>query len=529
MEGGFGILAILPPLIAIVLAFVTKRVLISLFLGILSGGIIISGGNPFEGIAYSLDTIVASITDEWNVNLLLFNLFMGAGVAFIWKLGGSQALTNWAKKRIKSRKAAGVGAWLLGIIVFFNDYVNAAIVGNVFRDISEEQKISTERLSYILDSTAAPVATFFISDWIAFQIGMVRSGMESAGITSIEPFEGYIRSIPLNLYCIFAVIFVGMLVISGRDFGPMLKAEHRAVSEGKVVRDGANPMLDINYELGEPKETKPMLLTFFLPLLVLVGVTLFGFWFTGGGPEGGSLMEILGASDPAKALLWGSFAMTVTGIVMALTTRIMDLRETMDTFVDGLKLMLLACVILVLAWTLGGVTGDMDLAGYIVSIVGTGFPFFIIPIIIFGLGMLISFATGTSWGTMTILTPIAIPLTYSLTNDPYISVTMAGVVFSGAIFGDHCSPISDTTVLASIFSGADHIDHVSTQVPYSITVASVAVVMYLLFGLFQVHPAILIILGLGMLFVLMFALSKHSRKKYKINPKTKKKIRKKKI
>lgn len=522
----YGWLAIIPPLVAITLAFVTKRVLISLFLGIFSGGLIISGWNPFSGTAYTLSTVIGSITDEWNASLLLFNLLMGSGVAFIWRLGGSEALTTWARKKIKTRKAAGVGAWLLGILIFFNDYVNAAIVGNVFRDISEEHKISSERLSYILDSTAAPVATFFISDWIAFQIGMVKTGMETAGITSIEPFTAYLYSIPLNLYSIFAVLLVGMLVITERDFGPMLKAEHRAVTEGKIVRDGAKPMLDVNYELGEPKDTKPMLITFFLPLIVLVGVTLFGFWFTGRGA--GGITDILGASDPAKALLWGAFAMAVTGIVMAISTKIMNLAEAMDTFVDGLKLMLLACVILVMAWSLGTITAEMDLAGFIVKAIPENLPFVMIPIIIFLLGMLISFATGTSWGTMTILTPIAIPLAYVLTNDAYISVAMAGVVFSGSIFGDHCSPISDTTVLASIFSGADHIDHVSTQVPYAITAAIIAISMYLLWGQFFISPFILIPVGIVLLFGLMYGLSNLSRKKYGINPITKTKLNKKK-
>ncbi|WP_130806368.1 Na+/H+ antiporter NhaC family protein [Senegalia massiliensis] len=521
----YGWLAIIPPLVAIVLAFITKRVLISLFIGIFTGGLIISGWNPFSGTVYTLDTVVGSITDEWNASLLLFNLLMGSGVAFIWRLGGSEALTAWARKKIKTRKAAGIGAWILGIVIFFNDYVNAAIVGNVFRDISEEHKISSERLSYILDSTAAPVATFFISDWIAFQIGMVKTGMETAGIDSIQPFTAYLYSIPLNLYCIFAVLLVGMLVITGRDFGPMLKAEHRAVTEGKIVRDGAKPMLDVNYELGEPKDTKPMLITFFLPLIVLVGVTLFGFWFTGRGA--GGITDILGASDPAKALLWGAFAMSITGIVMALSTKIMTLSEAMDTFVDGLKLMLLACVILVMAWSLGSITAEMKLDEFIVKAIPPNLPFVFVPMLIFGLGMLISFATGTSWGTMTILTPIAIPLAYALTNDAYLSVAMAGVVFSGAIFGDHCSPISDTTVLASIFSGADHIDHVSTQVPYAITTAIVAVFMYLLWGQFNITPLILIPLGITLLFGLMYWLSKLSRKKYGINPKTKRKIRKK--
>jgi len=214
--------------------------------------------------------------------------------------------------------------------------------------------------------------------------------------------------------------------------------------------------------------------------------------------------------------------MSIVGIAMALISKTMDLKETMDTFLDGLKLMLLACVILVLAWSLGGITGEMHLADYIVSVVGDSVSFTFLPVIIFIIGMLVSFATGTSWGTMTILTPIAIPLTYNITGDPLLSVAMAGVVFSGAIFGDHCSPISDTTVLASIFAGADHMDHVATQIPYALTVASVAALMFLLYGLFNLNPIILIVLGLALLAVLMYALSSYSSKKYGIDAETKK-------
>lgn len=512
MEVDYGFWSLLPPLIAIILCFLTKQVLVSLFVGVLVGGIIISGGNPFGGVGYALDTIIGSMTDEWNASLLLFNLLMGAGVAFIWRLGGSKALTQWAKTKIRTKKSAGVGAWLLGILVFFNDYVNAAIVGNVFRDIYDDYKISTERLSYILDSTAAPVATFFISDWIAYQIGMIQSGIDAAGIEGVEAFPAYIRSIPYNMYCIFAVVLVGILAITERNFGPMLKAEYRSATEGKTVRDGGSPMLDVGYELGEPKDIKPMLMTFFLPLIVLVGVTLFGFWWTG--RPGESIMEILGNSDPSKALLWGAFAMTVVGITLALTQKIMDLRETMDTFLQGLKLMLLACGILVLAWSLGTVTGDMQLADYIITLIGGNVSFAILPLIIFLFGMFISFSTGTSWGTMAILTPIAIPLAYKITGDANLAVLMAGVVFSGAIFGDHCSPISDTTVLASIFAGADHMDHVATQLPYALTAAVVAGVMYLLFGMAQINVGILIIAGLAALVALTYVLSGYYSRKY---------------
>lgn len=525
----YGWLAIIPPLVAIVLSFITKRVLISLFAGILTGGVIISGGNILHGVGYTLDTIVGSVADDWNARLLIFNLLMGAGVAFIWKLNGSKALTDWARNKIKTKRGAGVGAWLLGILIFFNDYCNAAIVGNVFRDITKEHKISSEKLSYILDSTAAPVATFFISDWIAFQIGMIKSGMDAANISTqtITPFSAYVKSIPLNLYSIFAVLFVGMVVISKKDFGPMLKAEHRAETEGKNVRDGAQPMLDVGLELGEPiASAKPRISTFFLPIISLVVVTLIGFYTTGlkGSEAGASLLDVLGNADAATALLWGAFAMTIVGMGLALVYKTMNVGKMMDTFMDGLKLMLLACVILVLAWSLGTITSDMQLADVIVNALGNNMTFAMIPITIFLLGMVISFATGTSWGTMTILTPIAIPLVYKVTGDVTMSVMMAGVVFSGAIFGDHCSPISDTTVLASIFSGADHIDHVSTQVPYAVTTAVAALLMYVLYGFFKISPFVLILLGLVVLYLLLVVLSGYSAKKYGIDAKTKKAV-----
>lgn len=512
MEEGYGFLSLLPPLVAITLCFITKRVLVSLFLGVFTGGLIISSGNPLGGVAYALDTIIGSMADEWNARLLIFNLLMGAGVALIWRLGGSKALMDWAKTKITTRTQAGVGAWILGVLVFFNDYVNAAIVGNVFRDIFDEFKLSKERLSYILDSTAAPVATFFISDWIAFQIGMVQSGLDGAGITEITAFSAYLQGIPFNFYCIFTVVFVGMLAITGKDFGPMLKAEHRTVTTGATYRKGAVPMMDVSHELGEVKETKPMLMTFFLPIIALIAITLFGFYWTG--REGKGLMDILANADAAKALLWGAFYMALIGVIISLYNKIMNLSETMNTVIDGMKLMLLACSILVLAWSLGTVTKDMKLADYMIGVIGDSISFTYIPLIVFIAGCIISFATGTSWGTMTILTPIAIPLAYKMTGDVYSAVIMSGVVFSGAIFGDHCSPISDTTVLASIFAGADHLDHVSTQIPYALTCAIVAGILFIVYGMFTISPIVLILIGIIALFIIMYAANSWSAKKY---------------
>jgi len=512
MENGYGALALLPPLVAIILCFVTKRVLISLFAGVFAGGLVMATGNPFGGIVHTLDAIISSITDELNARILVFDLLMGSGVALIWRLGGSRALTDWARTKIRSRRQAGIGAWILGIVVFFNDYVNAAIVGNAFRDIFDDLKVSKEKLSYVLDSTAAPVATFFISDWIAFQIGMIRSGMEAARIDDVGVFAGYLRGIPLNLYCIFAVLFVGIIAISGWDFGPMLRAERRVAATGETYRTGARPLMDVSNDLGKASEERPMLLSFFAPIVALIAVTLFGFWWTGRG-GGTSIMDILGASDPASALLWGSFAMTVTGMAIGLGYRLMNLGEAMNTVVDGMKLMLMACLILVLAWSLGLITSDMKLAEYLITAVGDSLSFTWLPLAIFVLGCIMSFATGTSWGTMTILTPIAIPLAYHVTGDSTTAVMMAGVVFSGAIFGDHCSPISDTTVLASIFASADHMDHVATQIPYAVVCAAVAAALYLLYSAFGLSPFLLIPVGIVSLIGIAYSLSTaHNRR-----------------
>lgn len=508
MEVDYGYWVVLPPLVAILLCFITKQVVVSLFVGILTGGMIIGGGNPLTGLEYSLNTLVGSVADEWNATILLFTLLMGSGIAFIWKLGGSRAMADWAMRKIKTRKGVGIGTYLLGLLIFFNDGVNTAIVGNVFRDVAKAKRVSTEKLSYLLDSTAAPVATFFISDWIAFQVGMINSGLEGAGITSISAFAGYLKSVPFNIYCILTVIFVGFIAFTGRDFGPMKKAEARAQATGELVREGGQPMMDVGSELGEPLDVKPILLNMVLPIVVLIGVAMFGFYWTG--REGTTLMEILGNSDPSKALFWGAFAMTTTGVFLALGQKAMDFKEVMDTMMDGFKLMLIASFILVLAWTLGTVTKDMKLADFLITMIGDNVSYAYIPAIIFILGMIISFGTGTSWGTMTILTPIAIPLAYQMTGSVDAAMAMAGVVFSGAIFGDHCSPISDTTVLSSIFAGADHMDHVATQVPYAATVAGVSLVMFLAYGFFQVSPVILIAAGAVALATLLYLFSSRS-------------------
>ena len=519
MEANYGILALIPPVVAIGLCFATKQVLISMFAGLFAGALVISNWNPFAAASYSLDALATNMAD--NVVLLLFTLFMGVGIAFIWRLGGSYALAEAAKRRFKKRRSVCLGTWGLGMVCSVNDCLVAAVDGNVFRDFCKDYRISSEKFSYVLDSTAAPAAAFFISDWIAYQISMIGQGLDMAGITGITPVSAYINGLPFNMYSICTLIFVGMLMYTGRDYGPMLKAEVRALTTGQFTSPTAKPMLDVGSELGEAKKTKPMIMCFVLPIVIAFAIIIAGILYTGiTNPDrsGTGIMAILDACDAQKALYWGSFGMAVTGIVLALATRIMTFEETMTTIVDGFKLMSMTGAILVLAWSLGSVTKSMGLGDFVATYVGESIPTGLLPLLVLVCSCLVAFATGTSWGTMAIMTPLAIQLGYAITGDITFSTGMTGAVVSGAIFGDHCSPVSDTTVMASIFSGADHIEHVGTQVPYAVTVISVIAVLYVIFGFTRVSPFVLIPIGIVALYFLQIVLHKYYMKKYNIDP-----------
>lgn len=506
----YGILTLLPPLVAISLCFITKQVLFSLFVGIWTAATIMSNFNPLTGTALALDTIVENITDPWNAKLLLFTFFMGVGITFIWRLGGSLALTDYVKRRIKTRRGICLGTWILGMLTSLNDCLVAAVTGNVFRDVCKEYRISSEKFSYVLDSTAAPAAAVFISDWIAYQIGMIATGLAAIGV-SASATAVYVKSIPYNLYSIFTLIFVGMLMYRGKDYGPVLEAENRTLTTGQYTAPGSQPMLNVESDLGEPIRTNPKIRNFVLPIVSAIAVILFGLYWTG--REGEGILGVLEQADASTALLWGSFTLAIVGFILALTSKLMNFEESMNCFVDGFKLMMLTASILAMAWSLSSIVQEMGLAGYIVSLVGSNVPLWIIVILVFLLSMLVSFATGTSWGTMAIMTPLAINLVYQTTGNVEDVSMIAGLVLSGAIVGDHCSPISDTTVMASIYSGADHIAHVKTQLPYALTTAFIVLCMHILNAITGCGPLVMIPIGIVMIYVLQTILSKIAMKR----------------
>ncbi|MEY7848465.1 Na+/H+ antiporter NhaC family protein [Natrarchaeobius sp. A-rgal3] len=526
----FGALSLVPPVLAIVLAIVTRRPILALFLGIWSGGVIATGS---LGIGRTFEWIVEAIADVFHAQILVFTLLLGSGVALIWRLGGASAVREWATTRLETQRATGVTTWVLGMALFFDDYANTAIVGSTMRELSDQMRISREKLSYIVDSTAAPVATIGISSWVAFQLSMIGEGYavieDDHGVETPGLFETFVGSIPFNTYSLLAIVMVGVIVLSRRDYGEMLDAEHRSWRTGRVNREGAQPLQRVEAELGEPIEDRPMLRTFVAPIAVLIIVTLAGAFWTGyeswleEQAEAGAttsleaamaddgvvqvLVDVVGAGDFAAALVWGSFAMVLTAILIGLAYGLFDLGDGVGTVLEGFKLMLTAVTILVLAWGISAVAEDLGTGAYVAGAAEGVVSPALLPIVVLFVAAFVSFTMGSSWATMGIVTPIALPVAYELTGTFDLMPVLVGAVFSGAIFGDHASPISDTSVLSSTFTGADLVDHVRTQLYYAATVLVVVVLCYVLYGYAGVGPIVFFPLGVVVLVGLVYGLS----------------------
>ena len=476
----FGFLSILPAIVAITLAIATREVIGSLFIAIWLGATFLNNYNPGTGLLQSVENFVLnSVTDPWNCAIFIFTLFMGGMIGLITRSGGANAMAEALAKRAKTPRAGMLVSWLIGMLIFFDDYGSSLITGNTARPLTDRLNISREKLSYIVDSTAAPVATIgIISTWIGYELGIIYDSFQAIGVET-NVYLTFLQSIPYRFYSIFALGLVVIVSVMMRDFGPMYHAEKRARTTGKVLRDGAVPLADSTSSDLMVKEGTPLrIINFILPIVVLVGATFYGLYWHGvhvGGADPGSLLDALGKADSSIVLLWTSLIGALVALVLAVSQRILKFTEAMDTFVSGMKSVFFACVILVLAWSLSSVSSELGAADYLVGLVTEGgVPYQIIPLVIFLIACLMSFATGTSWGTMGIITPLAIPVAYAL--NPAILIPTLGSVLTGAIFGDHCSPISDSTILSSTGSGADHIDHVRTQMPYAILAAVVAAV-----------------------------------------------------
>ncbi|RYG73710.1 Na+/H+ antiporter NhaC family protein [Lentibacillus lipolyticus] len=504
-------LSVIPPIVAVALAIITKRVLLSLFVSIWVGGLIAAGGNPFEAVGITFTWMKDVMVDPWNARFLVMTALLGCGAAFMFKTGGSQGLINVLEKKLTTKKRVQFLSYFLGLIIFFNDYVNSVIVGNASKDISAKHKISREKLSYVLDSTAAPIATIGpVSDWIGFQVSLIAAAFASIGIVGLEPYFTFLQSIPWNFYAILCLLAVPM-IIAGKDFGPMAIAEERAQKTGKLIPDGSTPLSSVDQDLGEPYKKKGSVWNFILPLAALISVGIWGLWYVGGGAEGKSIMDALADTDVSIALTWGAFAMTAVGLILGLIQG-MGFKDAEETLLGGVRTMLPALMIIILAWSIGTVTSELGTAEYVVGATEGWMTAGLLPFLVFIIAMFISFATGTSWGTMSILTPIAIPMAYNFGGEPLIPIII-GAIFAGAIFGDHVSPISDTTVMASIFAESDHIAHVNTQAPYALVPASITGVLYLVYS-FIGSSVVLLAAGIVIQFFLLRYLGNRHAKKY---------------
>ncbi len=496
-----GWFSLLPPLLAVLLALLFREVVTALFAGIWLGALAVAGFNPLAAVWRVVDTYaVPALADPDHASIVAFSLLLGGMVGVIARNGGTLGIVEAVAPLARSERRGKLATWLAGMAIFFDDYANTLIVGNTMRPITDRLRISREKLAYIVDSTAAPLAAIVpISTWVGYEITLIGDGLGiaagqtadvalSAELAGANPFTVFLHTIPYLFYPLLALVLVVLTSAMNRDFGPMAAAELRARRGDGLWRPGAMLAADTSGDLMEAKEDTPhRWWNAALPVLTVIAVVVAGLYFTGRAvavqesPDP-SLMDVFGEADPFATLLWGSLAGCLVAIGLSMAQGVLTLEESMTAWVGGLKAMVIAMVILVLAWSLGAVTEDVGTARYLSLILEGAFPLELLPVLVFVTAAAIAFATGTSWGTMAILLPLVIPLAVTLgggidfEGGAHYTVLLGTIssVLAGAIFGDHCSPISDTTVLSSMAAGCDHVDHVRTQLPYAVLVAVVA-------------------------------------------------------
>ncbi|WP_343753944.1 Na+/H+ antiporter NhaC family protein [Lentibacillus halophilus] len=501
----FGVLSLLPPVIAIVLALLTRNVIPALFAGIWLGATMINGWNPFLGLYNTFnDFIIPSVGDPWNATVLIYCGLFGVLIAFLQKTGGAQAIASAISNKVKTPRAAQGSTMLFGLIIFFEDYFNALTVGSVMRSVTDKMRVSREKLAYVVDSTSAPMCLLGpVSTWVVFVMGLIGAQYTEMGRDQSE-YMTYILSIPFNFYSILAIILVGIIVFLKWDFGPMAQAEYRARTTGKVIRDDAAPPSDEQMaDVDMPEGYRPKIRNMVIPIIVLVGMIPPLFLWTGGYPEK-DFVTAFGEADGATSITIAAFTAALVAFLMGMQQRLYTFKESMEIIVSGLRSMMIVYIILTLAWSIGSVTTELGTAEYIVHFTEQTTSPILIPVLLFIIGAVVAFTTGTAYGTFAIMIPIAMPLAASMDISMYLAIA---AVFSGGIFGDHCSPISDTTILSSAGSGSDHIDHVNTQIPYAITAGISGIISFLTVGV-SGSPVLAIIVGAIILFILSFILNK---------------------
>ncbi len=465
------VFSLLPPIIAIALALITKEVYSSLFIGVISGALMYSRFDFLTTVDTTVNAFVKNIGDSYNMGILIFLVILGIMVVLMNKAGGSQAYGEWAVKRIKTRKGAILSTVGLGCLIFVDDYFNCLTVGNIMRPVTDKFKVSRSKLSYIIDATAAPVCIIApISSWAAAVTGYIEN-------PDINGFSVFLQSIPFNFYAILTIVTMVVMTLLNFDFGSMKRHEDNAKNKGDLFSEGDRPYEDKNETL---PSSKGKVIDLILPVAVLIVFCILGMLYSGKILEGASFIDAFANSDASVGLLIGSIFGLLFTIVFYLARGVLNFKEVTDCIPQGFKAMVPAILILCFAWTLCDISRtNLDASTFVQGFIGNPHLGYFLPAILFLIALGIAFATGTSWGTFGLLLGIIVPTAGALPQHLLVAVSAA---MAGAVCGDHISPISDTTIMASAGAQCNHLNHVKTQIPYAMLVAGVSFVCYIIAG-----------------------------------------------
>ena len=477
--------SILPPLVAIGMALLIRSVLPALMLGLWLGAWALEGLSA-EGVVIGLfasfEVYVANaVADFDHATIMLFTFMIAGMVGVISRNGGMRGIVEWIITGANSAKRGQLAVWSLGLLIFFDDYSNTLVVGNTSRSITDRLRISREKLAYIVDSTAAPLATVaLVTTWIGYQVSLIGDASVQLEGLEMSPYSIFLNSILYSFYPFMAILLVVLVITTGREFGPMLAAERRARSTGVTAPPVKSKVgQDDEAALAMKDGVPPRAANALVPVAVMIVGIMTGLFITG---EGDTISDIIGSANSYRALMWASLAGALTAIVMTVAQRLLSLDEIVDAWVSGARFTFIAMIILVLAWSMSEISRELHTADFLIASLGDSLPAAALPATIFVLAAFTAFSTGSSWGAMGILLPLVLPLCWAImglegliaSEDYFVLYASISGVLTGAVWGDHCSPISDTTVMSSLSAGCDHIEHVRTQLPYALLAGAAA-------------------------------------------------------